>query len=359
MGVRSRPGHRDVDQALQARWCSRTPPSAACRPRKRRCRRSTACWARPGRARDLGSLLGKLQDGFSTLLTNPGNQTQQNAVVGVGRDACQGHQHTQRGLHGAAPGGAGRLVSARRRAEHTLTNDRHAQRPDHCRARPTGQSTADLENQRDAAVQTLSRPGRRQDADQPNGDLSILHQRLACRCPPTAHRSRSASARAQHAGLVLLSRRRPVRGSRWTAADVTGQLTGGQIGANIALRDTTLPTNQAELDEFAQRLSNRFAAQGLTLFTDASGNVPSRRRHAGAGRLCRLRRDDPGQSRRHAPTPALVRDGTGSVADDPAGATAFTPNPAGGPAGFHRPDLPRARLRVRHPGAGRRRPSRR
>ena len=57
---------------------------------------------------------------------------------------------------------------------------------------------------------------------------------------------------------------------------------GGQIGANIALRDTTLPTDQAELDEFAQNLASRFDAQGLTLFTDPTGAVP-----AGGRRRCR------------------------------------------------------------------------
>jgi flagellar hook-associated protein 1 FlgK len=56
---------------------------------------------------------------------------------------------------------------------------------------------------------------------------------------------------------------------------VTGQLSGGQIGANVTLRDTTLPTDQAELDEFAQNLADRFHAQGLDLFTDPNGNVPS------------------------------------------------------------------------------------
>ena len=66
-----------------------------------------------------------------------------------------------------------------------------------------------------------------------------------------------------------------------------GQLTGGQLGANITLRDTTLPTYQAELDEFSQNLASRFSAQGLTLFSDPTGNVP-----AGGGmpvqqRLCR------------------------------------------------------------------------
>ena len=57
-------------------------------------------------------------------------------------------------------------------------------------------------------------------------------------------------------------------------ADVTRQLQGGQIGANITLRDTTLPTDQAELDELSQNMATRFASNGLTLFTDPAGNVP-------------------------------------------------------------------------------------
>jgi len=57
--------------------------------------------------------------------------------------------------------------------------------------------------------------------------------------------------------------------------DVTTSLQGGQIGANIALRDITLPTYQAELDEFSQTLAAGFSAQGLPLFTNAAGAVPA------------------------------------------------------------------------------------
>ena len=77
--------------------------------------------------------------------------------------------------------------------------------------------------------------------------------------------------------------------------DVTGQLQGGQIGANITLRDSTLPTFQGELDEFSQNLASRFSAQGLTLFHRSCGCRSGGRRRAGADRLCRLRGDDPGE----------------------------------------------------------------
>ena len=52
-----------------------------------------------------------------------------------------------------------------------------------------------------------------------------------------------------------------IKGIMLGGTDVTSQLRGGQIGANITLRDTTLPTDQAELDEFAQNLASRFDAR--------------------------------------------------------------------------------------------------
>ncbi|MGQ0527156.1 MAG: flagellar hook-associated protein FlgK [Alphaproteobacteria bacterium] len=58
-------------------------------------------------------------------------------------------------------------------------------------------------------------------------------------------------------------------------ADITGRLPGGKIGGLLELRDTTFPRQSAQLDEVAHKLALRLEAQGLRLFTDASGNVPS------------------------------------------------------------------------------------
>jgi len=115
--------------------------------------------------------------------------------------------------------------------------------------------------------------------------------------------------------------------------DVTRQLTGGQLGANIVLRDTTLPTYQAELDEFLQNTASQFAAQGLTLFTDPTGSVP-----AGGGIPVQSGYVGFAAEIQVNPTvltdPSLVVNGNTTVAGSPTGSAAFTPNPAGGPAGF-------------------------
>jgi flagellar hook-associated protein 1 FlgK len=110
--------------------------------------------------------------------------------------------------------------------------------------------------------------------------------------------------------------------------DVTQQLeaSGGSLGANLTLRDQTLPTYQAGLDEFANQLSNRFAAQGLTLFTDSTGTLPaSSGPNTQSGYVGYA--GDITVNPAVVSNPAAVRDGT-------TGPSAFTPNPAGGPASF-------------------------
>lgn len=50
---------------------------------------------------------------------------------------------------------------------------------------------------------------------------------------------------------------------------------GGSIGALFEMRDQTLPQYQAQVDELAQKMAERFETLGLRLFTDGSGNVPA------------------------------------------------------------------------------------
>ncbi len=58
------------------------------------------------------------------------------------------------------------------------------------------------------------------------------------------------------------------------AVDITDTSPGGRLGGLIELRDSIFPKQMAQLDELAHKMAMRFDAQGLRLFTDASGNVP-------------------------------------------------------------------------------------
>jgi flagellar hook-associated protein 1 FlgK len=138
-------------------------------------------------------------------------------------------------------------------------------------AKATGRSTADLENQRDAAIGTLSQLVDVKVLQQPNGDVLITTTAgllLSTHDPAMQLTTKDVNMLPDNYYPTTVP---PIMSG---GVDVTSQLRGGQIGANITLRDSTLPTNQAELDEFAQNLASRFHANGLTLFTDPTGDVP-------------------------------------------------------------------------------------
>ncbi len=59
------------------------------------------------------------------------------------------------------------------------------------------------------------------------------------------------------------------------AVDITELNIGGSLGGLIDLRDKIFPKQMAQLDELAQKMALRFEAQGLRLFTDESGTIPS------------------------------------------------------------------------------------
>jgi flagellar hook-associated protein 1 FlgK len=325
MGVRTGPATLQIDQALQTSLTQQNATVTGLQTTQTSLQAIDSVLGTPGSGSDIGSLLGNLQDSFSTLLTDPSNQTQQSAVVSAAATLAQGINSLSATYATQRQGAQNDLESAVTTLNATLATI--GQLSNQIVAlKPTNQSTADLENQRNAAVQTLSQLLPVTTVAQPNGDLSVFtttgltlptHDGATAFSVPNSSTPAGSYYPGGGIGGITLG-----------GADVTNQMTGGQIGADITLRDTTLPTDQAALDEFAQGLSGRFAGQGLTLFTDPAGNVP-----AGGG--------TPAQSGYvgYAGTiqvnaavtadPSLVRDGTNVIAS-----TGFTPNPAGGPAGF-------------------------
>ncbi|MGH7153713.1 MAG: flagellar hook-associated protein FlgK, partial [Acetobacteraceae bacterium] len=325
MGVVTGPAIRDVDAALQASVYQQNAIVAGLQTTSNVMTAIDSVSGTPGQGGDIGSLLGNLQDAFSTLLNDPSNPTQQNQVVAaagtlaLGINALSAAYTQQRQ---AAEDGIVSTVSSINASLATIgsLSDQIMA------AKQAGQSTADLENQRDAQVATLSQVLPVNVLEQPNGDMLITTAsgvELPIHGPadPLSTGEATMQPGAWYPGGG-------VPGITLGGADVTGALTGGQLGAQISFRDTALPTDQAELDEFSQNLASRFSDQGLALFTDASGSVP-----AGGGAPVQAGYVGFAAEIQVNPAvradPALVRDGTTVIAGSASGASAFTPNPVG------------------------------
>jgi flagellar hook-associated protein 1 FlgK len=330
MGVMSGLTTLNVNTQVQASLLLQNAAVGALTTRQTALAAIDAAQGAPGQGSDLPSLLGKLQDAFSTLAGSPDSQPQQDAVIGAARTLASGINALSSAYVTQRQAAQDSIASEVGTLNTTLSTI--GSLSDQIVAmKATGQSTADLENQRNAAVQGLSQLVDVKALPQPTGDLILtttnglllpIHGQANPFSAPSAMLGPGAYYPGGGIPAITLD-----------GMDVTAHFTSGQIGANITLRDTTLPTDQSELDEFSQNLAGRFSAQGLNLFTDINGNVP-----AGGG--------SPAQSGYVGfagdiqvnpavrANPALVRDGTQAVAGSPTGASAFTPNPAGGPAGF-------------------------
>ncbi len=136
------------------------------------------------------------------------------------------------------------------------------------------QNTTDLKDQRDAAINDLSKylqittyqQGQMINVATPQGQI------LADTTAHTLYFHQSnmlPTAYYPGGGLSGITVDSP------SGTDISQNSLGGQLGGLLNMRDQVVPQYQAQLDEFSQKLASRFNDEGLALFTDANGNVPA------------------------------------------------------------------------------------
>ncbi|MBN8910373.1 MAG: flagellar hook-associated protein FlgK, partial [Rhodospirillales bacterium] len=155
LGVHVGPATRLVDTVLQAAALQQNAVVTGLQTRQAALQAIDAAQGTPGDGTDLPNLLGKLQTAFSTLLNQPADQTQQRAVVAaagtlaLGINGLSQAYATQRQ---AAQDGLVTSIATLNAAISTI-----GRLSDQIIAlKGGGQSSADLENQRDAALRTVS-----------------------------------------------------------------------------------------------------------------------------------------------------------------------------------------------------------
>lgn len=293
LGVRTGVATRSMDAALQADLFVAGGQLAGAETRQAALAAIDGASGRPGSGQDLPGLVGALRDAFSTLAAEPSNQTQQRHVVNEAEALARGVNALAAAVSSGRQGAHDGLVSdvelanAALRSVGALTDEVLA-------ARARGQSTADLEGRRDAAMEAAAGLTGAQFLQQPNGDVlayaggTLLPLRAAA--GPLSIAPATLSPGTPGAPALLVE-------------GVPRTLSGGRLGAQLDLRDQTLPALQAELDEFAQALASGFGAAGLELFTDGAGSPPAL---GMAGLAQQLRVAAAVQA-----TPSMVRDGAG------------------------------------------------
>ncbi len=334
LGLRNADAGRAVDTALVNQLNGSRGTVAAATVREALLRGIEQAHGAAGDGATLGDAVSALGDAFTLLRAAPADAGQQHAVLVAATTVTTRLGDLSRAIGTARQQAQDGIVqevasaNAALREIATLTLQ--------IRANPAGGS-ADLEDQRDRAIGSLGESLEVQAVHRPNGEVMLI-ARGGIVLPLDPDRDVLGTAQATAGPETYRGAGGSLPGITLNGSDVTGQVTGGRLGEYLALWDRVLPRYQAETDLVAANLADRFARQGLVLFTDADGTtVPDPAQpYAGSAQIGLAGRLRLGQAVTAAPR--LLRDGTDVVAGSPGGPmggpTAFTPNPADGPAGF-------------------------
>jgi flagellar hook-associated protein 1 len=121
-----------------------------------------------------------------------------------------------------------------------------------------GQSTADLEDQRNTALQDVASKMNISYFTASNGDLQIYTTSGQALVDSSAHTISYTAAASVTASTTYAagSSSSGFSAIEVNGVDITSQITGGDIGALVTLRDKTLPAAQSQLDQLAQQLAS-------------------------------------------------------------------------------------------------------
>jgi flagellar hook-associated protein 1 FlgK len=135
-----------------------------------------------------------------------------------------------------------------------------------------GQSTADLEDQRNTALQDVASKMNVSYYTASNGDLQVYTTTGQALVDSSAHKISYTAAANVSSSTTYTAGSSTSGFSAITVngVDITSQITGGSIGGLITLRDKTLPAAQSQLDQLATQL-----ASAVNAVSNSASSVPA------------------------------------------------------------------------------------
>lgn len=332
MGVRLGAAARSVDAALVGERNARASDAAAAEARERLLAGVEAAHGTPGGGDTLGDAIAAMGDAFLALGASPADPGLQRQAVSEARLVAARFNEVAQAVGDARSQAQSGIAQGVREANAALRQVA-ALSAQIIAARGSGASSAALEDQRDAAIAALAKHLPVRAIPQADGGVTLLSGSVTL--PLDARRDVLSFDEAAIGPNTWHGAGGTLPGVMLDGRDITRMIGGGAIGALAGLRDEVLPRFQAELDLAAGNLTRRMRAEGLRMFSDATGAVPSMAQpysNPASGQIGFANRIQVNPA--VLATPSLVRDGTQVVTASPGGPTAFTPNPPGGPAGF-------------------------
>lgn len=220
----------------------------------------------------ISAKIGKLADAFSLLSSDPSSTTQLSNTVAQARQVAETFNKFTAMMNDMKNEAEDKIAAgvAEVNAQLKIIASLNIQIQNLTAA---GKSAADLEDKRDMAVAQVSKFMEVTTVIGANNKMVVMTKQGQALVDGAAQELFFTKS-TQDANTYYPASANGLRIGNPNGTEVPQGQIGGDMGALFALRDETLPTYQAQMDEMAQKLAFRFEQQGLRLFTDANGNVP-------------------------------------------------------------------------------------
>lgn len=219
----------------------------------------------------LANSIASLESALSSLASTPSSASLQSNVLSALDDVASQLRETSSGIQKLRSDADKEIASSIGDVNTDLQQiaDLNAQIKQTAAA---GQSTADLEDQRNTALQDLASKMNISYFAASNGDLQIYTTSGQTLVDSSAHTISYTAAANVPASTTYTAGSSSSGFSAITVngVDITSQITGGDIGSLITLRDKTLPAAQLQLDQLAQQL-----ASVMNSVSNSASSVPA------------------------------------------------------------------------------------
>lgn len=219
----------------------------------------------------LANSIASLESALSSLASTPSSASLQSNVVSALDDVASQLRETSSGIQKLRSDADKEIASSIGDVNTDLQQiaDLNAQIKQTAAA---GQSTADLEDQRNTALQDLASKMNISYFTASNGDLQIYTTSGQTLVDSSAHTISYTAAANVTASTTYTAGSSSSGFSAITVngVDITSQISGGDIGSLITLRDKTLPAAQLQLDQLAQQLSS-----AMNSVSNSASSVPA------------------------------------------------------------------------------------
>lgn len=219
----------------------------------------------------LANSIASLESALSSLASTPSSASLQSNVLSALDDVASQLRETSSGIQKLRSDADKEIASSIGDVNTDLQQiaDLNAQIKQTAAA---GQSTADLEDQRNTALQDLASKMNISYFTASNGDLQIYTTSGQTLVDSSAHTISYTAAANVTASTTYTAGSSSTGFSAITVngVDITSQISGGDIGSLITLRDKTLPAAQLQLDQLAQQLSS-----AMNSVSNSASSVPA------------------------------------------------------------------------------------